>query len=188
MLPSRSIAMVMFSGLVCVGILTALGRSTFTVLVITGIVIRKMMSNTSITSTSGVVLMVAIMPPLLASPTFIDMVSYSLQRARGPVRLAGALHPRGGRPAQSSAERRGRGLGRGRTRATGAGATLDLDAAYQVGMQVAGEVAQCILQHLVAAEQPVVAPHRGHRHEQAERRHDERLADRAGYLVDARLA
>ena len=56
----------MFSGLVCVGMLTALGRSTFTVLVITGIVIRKMMSSTSMTSTSGVVLIVAIIDAPLA--------------------------------------------------------------------------------------------------------------------------
>src|SRR5215471_17869269 len=140
--------MVMFSGLVCVGMLTAFGRSTFTVFVITGIVMRKMMSSTSITSTSGVVLMVAIMPPLCPSPTFIDMVSYSLKSAPGrPV----------GRPSQSSANARG-GLGRRRTGATAAGATLDLHAPYEVGMQVAGEVPQRVLEHLVAAEEPVVAP------------------------------
>src|SRR6186713_2254043 len=47
----------MFSGFVCVGMLTAFGSSTFTVLLMTGIVIRKMMSNTNMTSTRGVVLM-----------------------------------------------------------------------------------------------------------------------------------
>src|SRR5215472_18471446 len=70
MLPSLSTAMVMFSGLVWVGMLTAFGSVTGTVLVITGIVIRKMMSSTSITSTSGVVLMLAIAPPS-SPPTFI---------------------------------------------------------------------------------------------------------------------
>src|ERR1700730_17184235 len=60
MLPSLSTATVMFSGLVCVGMLTALGSSTFTVLLMTGIVIRKMMSRTNMTSTSGVVLMLFI--------------------------------------------------------------------------------------------------------------------------------
>src|SRR5215470_19676418 len=55
--PSLLTAMVMFSGLVWVGMLTALGRSTFTVLLMTGMVMRKMMSSTSMTSTSGVVLM-----------------------------------------------------------------------------------------------------------------------------------
>src|SRR5581483_1562735 len=57
MLPFLSTATVMFSGLVCVGMFTALGKSTFTVLLMTGIVMRKMMSNTNITSTRGVVLM-----------------------------------------------------------------------------------------------------------------------------------
>ena len=51
--------MVMFSGLVWVGMLTAFGTCTGTVLVITGMVIRKMISSTSMTSTSGVVLMLA---------------------------------------------------------------------------------------------------------------------------------
>src|SRR6202000_2559255 len=62
MLPFLSTATVMFSGFVCVGMFTALGKSTFTVLLITGIVIRKMMSNTNMTSTRGVVLMLAITP------------------------------------------------------------------------------------------------------------------------------
>ena len=76
MLPSLSTAIVMFSGLVWVGMLTALGRFTFTVLLITGMVIRKMMSSTSITSTSGVVLMVDITSVFRSAPeppTFIDM-------------------------------------------------------------------------------------------------------------------
>src|ERR1700747_44884 len=145
MLPSLSTAMVMFSGLVWVGMLTALGRVSGTVLVITGIVMRKMMSSTSITPTSAVLLMVPIMPPLLASPTFIDMVSYSLKR----VRRAGTPPARmrrtraAARPQAASANGR-RGLGRGRTGATAA-ATLDLHAAYEVGMQVAGEVPQRVL-------------------------------------------
>src|SRR4029077_9823483 len=75
MLPSLSTATVMFSGLVCVGMLTALGSSTLTVLLITGMVIRKMISSTSMTSTRGVVLMVAMIwgsePP--EDPTLIAM-------------------------------------------------------------------------------------------------------------------
>src|SRR6516164_1630783 len=74
MLPSLSTAMVMFSGLVWVGMLTAFGSCTGTVLVITGMVIRKMMSSTSITSTSGVVLMLAIAPPASSLPTLIAML------------------------------------------------------------------------------------------------------------------
>ncbi len=48
----------MFSGLVCVGTLRSLGSVSWIDCVTTGIVIRKMISSTSITSTSGVVLMV----------------------------------------------------------------------------------------------------------------------------------
>ena len=58
--PSRSTASTMFSGLVCVGRLRSLGRSSLIVCVTTGMVMRKMISNTSITSTSGVVLMVEV--------------------------------------------------------------------------------------------------------------------------------
>src|ERR1700724_1246667 len=68
----------MFSGLVCVGMLTAFGRSTFTVLLMTGIVTRKMMSSTNMTSTSGVVLMFAITPCSSPEPpTFIAILNSS---------------------------------------------------------------------------------------------------------------
>ena len=60
--------MVMFSGLVSVGMLTACGSSSLIVLVITGTVIRKMMRSTSITSTSGVVLISAIIAPSSVPP------------------------------------------------------------------------------------------------------------------------
>src|SRR5215472_16271977 len=62
MLPFLSTATVMFSGLVWVGMFTAFGRSTFTVLLMTGMVIRKMINSTNITSTRGVVLMTDITP------------------------------------------------------------------------------------------------------------------------------
>src|SRR5580658_10609417 len=158
--------MVMFSGLVCVGMLTAFGSCTGTVLVITGIVIRKMISSTSMTSTNGVVLMVAIaLCSPEAGPTLIDIAGYS-----------GLL-----------AERRG--LGRCRTGPTGhSRAGVDAHATHQIGMQIAREVPHHVLQHLGAAEQQVVAPYRWHRDEQTERRHDERRAHGAGHLVDARLA
>src|SRR6185503_6730972 len=55
-LPSRSTAITMFSGLVCVGRFLSFGRSSAMLWITTGIVIRKMISRTSITSTSGVVL------------------------------------------------------------------------------------------------------------------------------------
>src|SRR5262249_52055144 len=75
--------MVMFSGLVWVGMLTAFGSSTFTVLLITGMVIRKMISSTSMTSTSGVVLMEAIAPPSSWLPTLIAIAGYSSSAAAG---------------------------------------------------------------------------------------------------------
>src|SRR5579862_4128158 len=64
----------MFSGLVMVGMLTAFGTVTCTVFVITGIVIRKMISNTSMMSTSGVVLISDMMPRSSSpDPMLIDM-------------------------------------------------------------------------------------------------------------------
>ena len=55
--PSLLTEMSMFSGRVCRGVLLSRGRFSAIVWVTTGIVIRKMISSTSITSTSGVVLM-----------------------------------------------------------------------------------------------------------------------------------
>src|SRR6267378_3420587 len=181
MLPFLSTAMVMFSGLVCVGILTALGRSTGTVLLITGMVMRKMISSTSMTSTSGVVLMLDI--TVFSSelpPTLIDMVS---PRALRALSKRGATVRPGRR--YSLAERRRLGGRRTRTAATLA---PHAGTAHQVGMQVAGKVTQGILQELVAAEQPVVTHDRRYRDEQTDGGHDERLAHRACDFVDARLA
>ncbi len=68
-------AISMFSGLVCRGTFVSCGNCSAIDCVITGIVTRKMISNTSITSTSGVVLMedMASSSPLSAGPTFIAM-------------------------------------------------------------------------------------------------------------------
>src|SRR5476649_2894385 len=79
MVPVLPTAIVMLSGFVVVGMFTARGRSTFTVFVITGIVMRKMMRRTSMTSTSGVVLIVAITDGPSSSdgePTFIAIVPF----------------------------------------------------------------------------------------------------------------
>src|SRR5437764_13801663 len=107
--------MVMFSGLVCVGMLTAFGNVTFTVFVITGMVMRKMMRSTSITSTSGVVLMVAI---TLTSPPPPE-----------PSLMAMASPPSAG---VSLSDRRRLGAGRPRPAAFAA----DSGSAHQVGMQI----------------------------------------------------
>ena len=140
----------MFSGLVWRAMLVSFGSCTGTVCVTTGIVIRKMMSSTSITSTSGVVLM--------AETTS----SSSPSRADG--------HGHGGSSGLSAAPAR-------------------LHArAHQHAVQVGAEAAHRFHRHLVAAHQPVVAEHRRHRDRQADGRHDQRLADRAGDLVDRGLA
>src|SRR5437868_4491299 len=73
MLPSRSTAMTMFSGLVCVGRLRSFGNSTGTFCTTTGMVMRKMISSTSITSTSGVVLICEFRSSSSAGPTCIAM-------------------------------------------------------------------------------------------------------------------
>src|SRR5580765_323118 len=183
MVPSLSTAMVMFSGLVWVGILTAFGSFTGTVLVITGMVIRKMISSTSITSTSGVVLILSIAPPS-SPPTFIAMVRSS--RAAFEAR-AGVPQ---GTPVAPELLRSlvGRCLRRSRAHAADRAAGVHARATHQESVQVAREITQRVLQCLIAAEQPVVAHDRRHRHEQSEGGHDERLTDGAGHLVDARLA
>src|SRR5580700_2135917 len=83
MSPFLSTATVMFSGFVCVGIFTAVGKSTFTVLLITGMVMRKMINSTNMTSTRGVVLMFAITPGSSlpdGGPTLIDIIVAPLTR------------------------------------------------------------------------------------------------------------
>src|SRR6185312_17425309 len=162
---------------------------TGTVLVITGIVIRKMMSRTSMTSTSGVVLMDAITPGSSPEPWMFIAITKSSSRPDGPAPRDARSRPHGTLVFSTlgSLTDRSRGSWR-RARATDLGARGHSRAADQVRVQVAGEVAQRVLQDLVAAEQPVVAPHRGYRDEQAERSHDERATDGACHLVDAGLA
>src|SRR5450631_81391 len=76
MRPPTSTDSVMFSGFVSRISLRSFGNWTGIAVVITGIVMRKMINSTSITSTSGVVLMAdrtsSSSPP--AGPTFIAMI------------------------------------------------------------------------------------------------------------------
>src|SRR3954470_19063851 len=65
--------MTMFSGLVWVTTLRSLGSSSVTFCTTTGMVIRKMISSTSITSTSGVVLIWEFRSSSSACPTCIAM-------------------------------------------------------------------------------------------------------------------
>src|SRR5450631_3244247 len=150
MSPSLLTEMSMFSGLVWRGMLVSFGSTTGIVCVTTGIVIRKMMSSTSITSTSGVVLMdetTSSSSPL--EPTFMAMAR-SASSALG----RGRAHPR----------------------------------AHQHAVQIATEAAHRFHRHFVAPDQPVVAEHRRHRDGETHGRHDQRLADRPGDLVDRGLA
>src|SRR6476659_8116902 len=149
MSPSLLTEMSMFSGLVWRAMLVSLGNTTGMVCVTTGIVIRKMMRSTSITSTSGVVLMAETTSS--SSPSAPTVMAIAFSR---------------------SARDRGRRQAR----------------AHQDAVQVGAEAAHRLHRHLVAADQPVVAEHRRHRDRQTDRGHDQRLADRAGDLVDRRLA
>src|SRR6267142_4489776 len=122
-LPSRSTAMTMFSGLVCVGRL-------------------RSFSSTSITSTSGVVLICEFRSSSSACPTCIAMSDHLV-----------------------------RGVA----------------AAEERHLHRAAEPAHMLHRHAVPAHEPVVAEHRGHGHGEAERGHDQRLADGPRHLVDRRL-
>src|SRR5215510_3712286 len=75
MLPAWSTDSTMFSGFVSRTSLRSFGSSTGTDVTTTGIVIRKMISNTSMTSTSGVVLIAETTSSSSAWPTFIAMAS-----------------------------------------------------------------------------------------------------------------
>src|SRR5579859_7386063 len=83
----------MFSGLVTVTTLRSLGSSSVIDCVTTGIVIRKMISRTSITSTRGVVLMVELTSSssLLSLPTFIAMRIPSRYRRSTTTNASSAL-------------------------------------------------------------------------------------------------
>src|SRR5664279_3732646 len=134
MSPSLLTEISMFSGLVCRAMLVSFGRLTATVCVTTGIVIRKMMSSTSITSTSGVVLIVeTTSSSSLLEPTFMAMTGSGSDGSAGR-----SAHAR----------------------------------THQHAVQIGAEAAHRFHRHFVAADQPVVAEHRGHGDEQAERRHD----------------
>src|SRR5580698_5647105 len=129
--PCLSMAIVMFSGLVCVGRLVAFGRSSCTCWMMTRIVMMKMIRSTNITSTSGVTLMSDIASA--SSPPKLIAMS---------VRFLAC----------------GRGCGLGGQRRAGftIHAQTHLCARDQVGVQFVGEVADHFLHPLIAAQQNVV--------------------------------
>src|SRR5262252_496685 len=143
MLPAWSTDSTMFSGFVSRTSLRSFGSSTGTDVTTTGIVIRKMISSTSITSTRGVVLIAETTSSSSAWPTFIAMAS---GLSGHDPRRAGEQH----------------------------------------GVQLGAKAADLLHHRLVAADEPVVAEHGGHRHGQADGRHDQRLAHGARDLVDRR--
>src|SRR5678816_2850778 len=111
-----------------------------------------MISSTSMTSTSGVVLIVEIASSSSsAEPTFIDMVA----------------------PSEAFGRRSGR-----RRR---------MPRRQQDRVQVGTEAAHAVHRSLVAADEPVVAEHRGDCNGKTDRCHDQRFSDRARDLVDLSL-
>src|SRR5262245_7826138 len=84
MSPSLLTTMLTFSGLVWIAWLISSGRLIFCSLRTTGLVIRKMISRTSMMSTSGVVLisLLSCSSPPVSEPTDIDMVlTYFFRRS-----------------------------------------------------------------------------------------------------------
>src|SRR5687768_4910588 len=135
----------------------------------TGTVMRKMMSSTSMTSTSGVVLMSDIgtsSPPSPSWPTFMDIFYLPILYPDGPPggtdapsrrRASDLLRARIGRAGRAAGrrgaarrDRTGR-AGRGRT---GLHRRTDRAARHHVAVQVVGEPGQLLDDRLVAAHQP----------------------------------
>src|SRR3990167_7500153 len=146
------------SGLISFGALSARGRSIFTEWVSTGTVMMKMISSTSMTSTSGVML-ISLMASSLSSRPLPNAISVASLLGRD----MGDLHQR----LLVAGERR---------------------AGDEVGMQLVRKPVELAQHHFIVAGKRVVTQHGGKRHRQTEGRHDQRFAHRARHLVDAGLA
>src|ERR1039458_466092 len=127
----------------------------------TRIVMMKMMRSTNITSTRGVTLMSDIASA--SSPPTLIAMDYELV-----------------------ADGRGGWLGNP-WRRLGLHAQSHLGARNKVGMQLMSEMADHFLHTLIAAQQDVVAQHRGHRDGQTDGGHDQCFTDGACHLVDGSL-
>src|SRR3990167_5116187 len=150
------------SGLTFCASLFARGKSMLTACFITGTVMMKMISSTSITSTSGVML-ISFITSSVSSWVPKAMVFLALE--------VNSLN-----------------LCFFHRHDIGRAAAVDPGTRHKVGVQIMGEAVEFLQHTLVAAHQRVVAQHRRNRHCQAERRHDQRLTHRAGHLVDGCLA
>src|SRR5690606_35416273 len=159
----------------------ARGRSTATRWVRTGMVIMKMISITSITSINGTML-ISLSSPSSSSNSRTEIPMLALRRGERRGRVLVLASARAGSPdgMQRTAMRRRAG---GPARERG----FERMARQEVAAQLSGESAQLAAQGAIGTAQRVVAEHRGDRHRQAEGGHDERLPDRTGDLVDARL-
>src|SRR5574340_1551635 len=154
----------MCSGRVMLGVLLALGRSILTECVKSGVVMMKITSRTSITSTSGTTLISAIGPCWRRG-------------SKLPMAMASPL--------------RGRALFQlhcGTQRASRAGRTAGFVAHGEHGVQVMGKGVQFGQPDAVAAVERVVGQHGGNGDGQPDGGHDKRLADRARYFVERALA
>src|ERR1700690_4276187 len=129
----------------------------------TRMVMMKMISNTNITSTSGVTLMSDIATPSSSPP---DTCSAMKRQSLASERRSGRLAHRGRRLVHPDAH---------------------LDAGNQVSVQLMGEGTNALLHGLVAAQENVVAQHRGNRDHQTDGGHDQGLADGAGALFNGTL-
>src|ERR1700730_5235619 len=125
MSPCLSMAIVMFSGLVCVGKLVAFGRSNCTCWMMTRMVMMKMIRSTNITSTRGVTLM----SDIASASSPLKLIAMDLFLASG----------------------RGRGFGYRRRRRL-VHAQAHLCARDQVGVQFMGAAADHFLNALMATE------------------------------------
>src|SRR5574343_2034804 len=146
------------SGFSGVGVLAALGRSTLTWCVISGAVMMKMISRTSITSTSGVMLISAV-------------GIWLADELKEPIAISGDL---GGSP----------GAHRVDLRAVGDKRLAD----REEGMQIVGKGVEIGQHDAVRAGEGVVGKDGGQGDGEAGGGHDQRLADRAGDLLQRRLA
>src|SRR3990167_10281155 len=130
------------SGLISLGALSARGRSIFTEWVSTGTVMMKMISSTSMTSTSGVML-ISLMASSLSSRPLPNAISVASLLGHD----LGDLHQR----LLVAGQRR---------------------AGDEIGMQLMRKTVELAQHNLVVAGERVVAQHGGNRHRQTERCHD----------------
>src|SRR5690606_13474465 len=138
-------------------LLSARGKSTFTEWVSTGTVIIKIISNTNITSTSGVMLISLITSLSSSSPPPKAMLTRLLSRFSG---------------IQFGDLRR---IFAARRRCAG----------NQVSVQLMGKAVEFAEQTFVSAVKRVVPKHRRNGDGQTKGRHDQGFTDRASHFIDA---